>query len=106
MAYDSATGNVVLFGGYGKTGYINNVGYLADTWAWNGTTWTQQSPVTSPPPRESASMAYDTVTGNLVLFGGLSAGGSLADTWVWNGTTWTQQSPATAPGTSIRAYGL
>jgi len=33
MAYDPATANIVLFGGYGGS-------YLSDTWTWNGTTWT------------------------------------------------------------------
>ncbi len=92
MAYDPATGTAVLFGGEGN-------GKLGDTWTWDGTTWTQQAPATSPPAREDASMAYDAATGNVVLFGG--AGGStlqaLADTWTWDGTTWTKQHPATSP---------
>jgi hypothetical protein len=29
MAYDAATSNIVLFGGYGH-------GILADTWTWDG----------------------------------------------------------------------
>ncbi len=93
MAYDSATGQLVLFGGYGNGG-----GDLNDTWTWNGTTWTQQFPATSPPARADASMAYDSGTGQLVLFGGYgNGGGDLNDTWTWNGTTWTQQFPATSP---------
>ena len=93
MAYDSGTGQLVLFGGYDSS----SGGFLNDTWTWNGTTWTQQSPTTSPPARDFASMAYDSVTGQLVLFGGLGSSGELNDTWTWNGTTWTQQSPATSP---------
>ena len=92
MAYDPATGNMVLFGG------DNSGGLLADTWTWNGTTWTQLSPATSPPARFGASMAYDPATGNMVLFGGDGTGGTyLSDTWTWNGTTWTKQTPATSP---------
>jgi len=34
------------------------------------TTWTQLTPSTSPPARQDASMAYDSTTGNMVLFGG------------------------------------
>ena len=64
MAYDAATGTVVLFGGDGSSGD------LGDTWTWNGTTWTEQTPATSPPARESATMAYDAATGTVVLFGG------------------------------------
>jgi hypothetical protein len=52
MAYDSAHGQVVLFGGVAS-------GYLNDTWLWNGTNWTLQSPATSPPARYAHAMAYD-----------------------------------------------
>ena len=68
MAYDPATGQMVLFGGMGIGG-----SYLDDTWTWNGTTWTQQYPATSPSAREFASMAYDPATGQLVLFSGDSS---------------------------------
>jgi hypothetical protein len=67
MAYDAATRNVVLFGGYTEAGRV------ADTWVWDGSTWTIQSPATSPPPRFFASMAYDGATRNVVLFGGSPA---------------------------------
>ena len=70
MVNDPATGNVVLFGGI-TTGNAK----LADTWTWNGSTWTQQSPATSPSARYSTSMAYDSATGNVVLFGGFDSTG-------------------------------
>ena len=89
MAYDPATGDVVLFGGYGSSGLLD------DTWTWNGTTWTGQSPATSPPVREGAAMAFDPGTGDVVLFGGYGTG-LLNDTWTWDGTTWTEHSPATS----------
>ncbi len=63
MAYDAATGTVVLFGGGGRRP-------VGDTWTWDGTTWTQQHPATSPPVRCGTSMAYDAATGTVVLFGG------------------------------------
>jgi hypothetical protein len=68
-----------------------------DTWTWNGATWTQQHPATSPPARQAAAMAYDAATGTVVLFGGFGSSSLLGDTWTWNGTTWTQQHPATSP---------
>jgi len=95
MAYDAATGNVVLFGGYQERQGGFNV--LGDTWVWDGSTWTQQHPTTSPPARYSASRAYDAATGNVVLFGGAGFQGELAGTWVWDGSTWTHQHPATRP---------
>jgi hypothetical protein len=90
MAFDAAHGRVVLFGG-AVTG-----GFMGDTWTWDGATWTQQHPATSPPPRMSMGMAYDATRGQVVLFGGFN-GSWLGDTWIWDGTTWAQQHPATSP---------
>ena len=86
MAYDPATGTMVLFGGQGSP-----TTSLSDTWTWNGTTWTEQNPATTPPARYGASMAYDQATGSMVLFGGHGNGGALSDTWTW-------QELATTPG--------
>ena len=102
MAYDSATSQLILFGGYGVSGDNNES--LNDTWSWNGTTWTELSPATSPPVRTSAAMADDPATGQLILFGGDVAGGGGADiyndTWNWNGTDWIQLSPTEVPPAS------
>lgn len=91
MAFDQATGQMILFGGQSNSGLIN------DTWNWNGTTWTQLFPSTSPPARFGASMAFDQSTGQLILFGGQPSSGFFGDTWSWDGTTWTQLFPATSP---------
>ncbi len=61
------------------------------------TTWTEQSPATSPSARYGASMAYDPATGDVVLFGGEGSSAFLDDTWTWDGSTWTERSPATSP---------
>jgi hypothetical protein len=103
MAYDPAMngGELLLFGGYNGTSYYN------DTWAWNGSTWSQvgntgdtsctTTCTNSPSDRDGASMAYDSANGGqLVLFGGYN-GAYDNDTWTWNGTTWAQLSPATSP---------
>lgn len=75
MATD-ASGNVVLFGGWGPSGY------LGDTWIWSGTTWTQQSPSTSPAARFGHAMATAS-SGNVILYGGMNTSGFLGDTWIW-----------------------
>jgi len=87
MDYDAAQGQVVLFGGYNAyTGAV-----LGDTWAWNGTRWTQLIPAASPSARYNSAMAYDPAQGQLVLFGGLDAFASgypfYNDTWVWGPPT-------------------
>jgi hypothetical protein len=91
MDYDPASGDIVLFGGE------DNSANLADTWTFNGTTWTRLSPATSPPARDSASMAYDPAAEDIVLFGGSASSGDLSDTWTFDGTAWTQLSPAVSP---------
>lgn len=95
MAYDPANGTMVLFGGEEVTD--GSLTMLGDTWTWDGSTWTEQFPASSPSPRYGASLAYDSATDDLVLFGGLSTTGDMADTWTWDGSTWTEQVPITTP---------
>jgi cysteine-rich repeat protein len=95
IAYDGARQRVVLFGGY-------NGSYLADTWEWDGVSWTEMQPRTQPGAREGEGLAYDAARHRIVLFGGVGNSGNLADTWEWDGVTWTQLAPATAP--SARSY--
>jgi len=90
MAYDSARGRVVLFGGGGNS-YL-----LGDTWEWDGSSWTERTPSVSPSARFASAMAYDAARGVVVLFGGSDAT-DLADTWEWNGTIWAQVTPAVSP---------
>jgi Galactose oxidase, central domain len=98
MAYDAANGTVVLFGGYGASGVLN------DTWTWNGSDWSEQFPPVSPSPRHDAAMAYDASTSDVVLFGGQSDNGMLLnDTWTWNGSTWSEQAPGDSPPARIGA---
>lgn len=97
MAFDANTNQLVLFGG--DDGATPNE-TVNDTWTWDGTTWTQSTgQITDlPSPRASASMAYDTASGQLVLFGGTdNAADTFDDTWTWNGVGWTEQNTSDAP---------
>ena len=87
MTYDGS--NVILFGGYGSGGIVN------DTWKWNGSNWVQLSPSTSPSNRYQSPMTYDGV--NIILFGGNTASSKLSDTWKWTGTVWTQITTSIIP---------
>jgi hypothetical protein len=63
----------------------------ADTWEWNGKSWSLSEPVTSPSARYFHAMALDSARQEVVLFGGTSdAGAYFADTWTWDGTAWTE----------------
>jgi galactose oxidase-like protein len=92
MAYDAARQKTVLFGGTVAVADPRAripFSAIADTWSWDGLTWTHLSPPLSPPARSGASLAYHPPTQTLVLFGGADVRGRLlGDTWFWNGRTW------------------
>jgi hypothetical protein len=95
MAYDAATGTIVLFGGANGS---QGSHLLRDTWTWDGATWTKQAPAAHPSARSFAAMADDGAAGNVVLFGGAASHfNPLPDTWTWDGATWTEQAPAASP---------
>lgn len=85
MAYDSARGVTVLFGGFSYDGRSHIFG---DTWEWDGVTWSLRSTV-GPSARYYTAMAYDELRGVTVLFGGV---GGVGDTWEWDGVAWVQRS--------------
>src|SRR5262245_56732341 len=70
MAYDSARGVTVLFGG--DLSYYNLTG---ETWEWDGDTWTLRA-TSGPTARVAHAMAYDSARGVTVLFGGYSGAGN------------------------------
>ncbi len=77
LAYNSAQGQTVMFGGGDSNTFPNNK--LNDTWVWDGSNWTMQSPQNSPSARASLAMAYDSAHSQIVLFGG----SNVSDTWVY-----------------------
>lgn len=100
MAWDPGLGKVVMFGGDNDVFPF----YLDDTWTWDGSDWTQESPSTVPTARASISGAYDGT--GAVIYGGRSD--SLFyrhDTFRYSGGDWHDLSPATTPRTS-QAYTL
>ncbi len=91
LAYDSARGVTVLFGGSIVPPGSGKV-YSGETWEWNGTSWRHAVPTDpegdgNPSPRWG-EIAYDTARGTVVLFGGSGNSGVKNDTWEWNGTSW------------------
>lgn len=50
--------------------------------------WTART-ASGPSPRYGHAMAYDSVRGVSVLFGGLTGTASNGETWEWNGVAWT-----------------
>jgi len=85
MSYDPVTGTLILFGGWLGGGLSDNTN---DTWSFNGTTWTRLVPHRSPPDLCHTAMAFDTTSGQLVLFGGFDGTGTEDETWTFSGHTW------------------
>ncbi|MHB1519977.1 MAG: kelch repeat-containing protein [Ferrimicrobium sp.] len=79
MTHDRLSGTVILFGGHGGEGKPH---LLGDTWIFDGENWQELHPSTSPSPREEACMTYDSMNGQVVLFGGRGDSEYLGDTWV------------------------
>ena len=66
-AYDAATDRVIIYGGH-----VGSVVHRDDTWAYDydTDTWTQLTPATNPGARGTHSMAADTESGRVIVFGG------------------------------------
>jgi hypothetical protein len=104
MAYDAADGYVVLFGG--NFGNQPNT-TLGDTWRFSAGTWTNITPQSatkkdSPAARAFDEMAYDSLDGYLVLYGGWTPieNRVFNDTWEFLGGVWKEVHPALSPPTA------
>ncbi len=99
MVYDIARGVSVLYGGLASSISIpppNN-----DTWEFNGTTWTQATPIGNAGNRYNYGACYDSVRSRMVIYGGASTQlltTPNSQTWEYQGTTWTQITTVGNPG--------
>ncbi|HEY4057948.1 MAG TPA: myxococcus cysteine-rich repeat containing protein [Kofleriaceae bacterium] len=88
MSYDSARARMVLFTTPSDIS-------AAETWEWDGVTWTDMHPAHQPPVLGStsvnyAAMAYDEQRAETVIAG-------YGQTWIWNGVDWTRRATLTSP---------
>jgi hypothetical protein len=98
MVYDTATGQLLLFGGGDRPLFAGGGHLNAQTWVWTGRTWRQLRPAASPSARQDANMVYDAARREVILYGGFNGLEGDDDTWAWNGATWTRLHPASSPG--------
>jgi len=95
MVYDIKNAVFILFGGFNNEDGIRTKN---DTWIYSlrNNTWTDMNPKESPPPREMHAMAYDSISGDVILFGGMW---SDSDTWIYNlsANIWINRSSSSAP---------
>jgi hypothetical protein len=92
IAADGST--IVMFGGESAT----NGKLLGDTWTWTKGAWSQDTAAVHPPPLAAAAMAYDSITDDVVLFGGKATKTTTsAETWVWSAGKWSEDKSTTGP---------
>ena len=101
LAYDTESDRTILFSGW-ESGSGGTLVHWVDTWAYDysSNTWTNMSPVVTPPGKLAPSMAYDSESDRVILFGGLDDGATYSgDTWAYdfNTNNWTLMSPSTHP---------
>jgi hypothetical protein len=89
MTDDPAVGGVLLYSGYDQF----NVTVYGDTWGFAAGAWTLLGSSATPTPRNDPSLAYDSTTDQVILFGG----SGLNDTWSYSAGNWTLLAPAHAP---------
>ena len=100
FAWDPAMSAVLLFGGqaYGDQTLLN------DTWAWNGSRWTEVGKGGQAPPASFVSIAtYDPVRREMVLVQSDIHFGTPIQLWTWDGVAWRQRSVAGGPTSPVAA---
>lgn len=93
MVYHAKNQTMLLFG----VGPSRN-----ETWSFDGTSWTQQSPTNVPVGRNNCQMAYDPIREETLMY----AGDGYSDTWVWNGSDWISKTPVSNPPDNTGSYGV
>jgi hypothetical protein len=75
LAYDPASGKIILFGGVGWKS--SGAATFNDTWSFDPATdrWARLKTRGTPPARYGHSMVYDPSSGKIIMFGGLEAKG-------------------------------
>jgi len=86
IAHDLVRARTVLFGG---TVYMGtNPIFVDETWEYDGIAWQLATPLSPPPARNYAAMAYDENRARIVLFGGTTGNADLSDTYEYDGVSW------------------
>ncbi len=97
LTYDFADNEVLLFGGYCSTSGCPSSAFSNETWEFSAGQWIEVNTTGPPEPRSEAAIAFDNISGSVILFGGLGPTPSgttlLADTWSFLGNNWTQILP-------------
>ena len=86
MCYDSERKEIVLYGGDGQNGELN------DTWVWNGQDWQQKTPTNQYSINHwSCAMVYDAARKKAVIIQS-NYDNNNGGMYFWDGENWTQES--------------
>ena len=99
LVYDSNRGVFVMYGSMNTSAFGG--ASVNQTWEFNGATWTQVFPTTTPGGLGLYGACYDSVRSKVVLYGGVSNSMfpiAANGTWEFNGTNWAQITTAGSPG--------
>lgn len=88
MIYDQARQQVLLFGGNGPSGYLN------DMWLWHGDGWEKLAPGALPPMQTRTYATFHAQLQQVLLLTDVPAETFQAQhtyqSWLWDGTSWSQ----------------
>jgi hypothetical protein len=89
MTDDPGGSGVLLYGGVDEF----NETFYVDTWTLSGGQWDLVNAGASPNPRTATTMAFDSTSDQVILFGG----SGLNDTWSFAHGSWTVLHPSRSP---------
>jgi hypothetical protein len=103
ITYSEARAQLILYGGKGANGRP-----VGETWYWGNTgdKWINLTRVNSPSPRTGHRATYDSIHGQIVMFGGCTKACAsetqprmavVSQTWLLGPGTWTKAVPAASP---------
>jgi uncharacterized protein (TIGR03437 family) len=113
VVYDLFSNEMILFGGSGPSGPLNDVWVLSNANGYGGTpVWTQVATSGGPPaPRSQHTAVYSGTTNSMIVYGGNSNGTDLSDIWLLVGANatggtpkWTQLTPAAGAAPAARSH--
>lgn len=93
--YDPKTNKMIIFGGNGCQGPLNDVWTLSNANGLGGTpAWTALSPTGTPPsPRAGSTMVYDPVSNELIISSGNGTNPAVSDLWILSNANGTGGTP-------------
>lgn len=101
IAFDIASNQALLFGGFATSGSVN--GPRNDTWTWDGSNWRELRLALRPSARIGPALAWDGASREFILFGGMNSRGYLGDTWILKGNSWRRVTTSVSPTPRYRA---